>query len=277
MKSVRRRWTIGSRAVAFTLIELLVVIAVIAILAALLLPALGKTKALGQSTTCQNQLKQLQLGWLMYLHDHRDELVPNKDGDRGDGNWISYPGSWVEGNAELDLSATNIEKGALFPYHPDVAIYHCPSDRSILLRSKSAASNYRSDPGNQGPVRLRTRSYGLEVWLNGTEDFDPYSPHIQRKYTSLKTPSKVFAFLDAGTCDSGSFYISPFGYGYPPESTWINSPADRHNRGSNLSFADGHVERHHWRWPKSLNYGEDVASAEDRADLRWLQSRLPEE
>jgi len=250
------------RYLAFSLIELLVVIAVIVILAGLLLPAFATAKAKVQSTACQNHLKQLQLGWLMYLHDHKDQLVPNKDGDRGDGNWISYPGSWVEGNAELDVSTTNIEKGALFPYQPNAAIYHCPSDRSLLI---------------EGPAQIRTRSYMLELWLNGIEDFDAYSPHIQRKYTSLKTPANVFGFLDSGTCDSGSFYISPFGYGYPPESTWVNSPPDWHNRGSNLSFVDGHVEHHRWKWPKSLDYGVDVASPDDTADLRWLQARLPQE
>src|SRR5438132_10663212 len=62
---------------AFTLIELLVVIGIIAILAALLLPAMARAKAQGKSIFCLSNLRQLQAGWLMYVHANNDALPPN--------------------------------------------------------------------------------------------------------------------------------------------------------------------------------------------------------
>lgn len=120
---------------AFTLVELLVVIAVIAILVALLLPALSWGKALGQRAVCQNNLRQLALALTMYTDDHSHYPVPTRLirlRDRG--------------------SSARLWNAALLPYvATNLQVFYCPSfPRKYAWTAEASAACYNFPTNIQG-------------------------------------------------------------------------------------------------------------------------------
>ncbi len=246
----------------FTLIELLVVIGIIAVLAALLLPALSRAKESARTIECMNNMRQLQLAWQLYADEHLGRLVPNGIGPTsgkvtGNTSWAGgslnfQPNNPDNFNTRFLVDPTYLHGGMLGPYAHNPAIFRCPSD---LTRIRVLNT-----------LRYRVRSYSLNTFMNA-----PGERILERRvFTELdqiRNPVRIYSFIDDredSIGDSG-FYAAP----NPKFEGW-DLPGARHLKFGNLMFADGHWEKKKWKYGEAQDGQTNDALVED---LWWLWER----
>jgi len=206
----------------FTLIELLVVISIIALLIALLLPALGKAKENAQVLQSLSQKKQLTLAWATYNNDSGGELVGSNTNGKAAGDWVK----WVDlRNSTHQEKIDALQDGLLWPYLESVDIYRNPNDpRDNVLRSDSI-SGYLHGESVGGP--------------DGTSPVD--------KEDAIQIPSKTMTFIEesdfrnGGWVDNMNSWILPIAERGGTPGAWIDIPANLLMNGNTHSFADGHA------------------------------------
>jgi len=238
---------------AFTLIELLVVIAIIALLLAIIMPALSLVKQKAASILCLTNVKNLALGWYSYQEDNDGYLMSsemngiNIDGKEVPG-WVNQPHTDSDPPTYLIARSSNvvtdedeirgIEDGALHPYLKSPDVFNCPADKVKALPKYDTVD----------PEKFVT--YAVPVCLAGVNSSGGVYYRVV-KFSEITSPGNRYNFVE--TAEERNYTVAEhFVFGARElvsggPAVWWGPMAVNHGDSSTLGFCDGHAEVRKWQ------------------------------
>ncbi|MEO6909046.1 MAG: DUF1559 domain-containing protein [Abditibacteriaceae bacterium] len=244
----------------FTLIELLVVIAIIAILAAILFPVFARARENARRASCQSNLKQIGLGFAMYIQDYDGRYPFGADMDD---HVLDYYYNGALWSSLKNDSAGHLWTDKLEPYVKSRQIYIDPSATSIKQYCPGLCGTIALDGVGNGPTYI---GYGYNGVMSGVMCYNcqdgTAAPPME---SQLTRPTQTVLVMDSNGCfysgcdgwSSGSYILSNWYASDPNYDPWTQDPntspfgsgvgydsipRGRHLGTNNVLYVDGHVK-----------------------------------
>jgi prepilin-type N-terminal cleavage/methylation domain-containing protein len=272
----------------FTLIELLIVIAIIALLMAIMIPALNKAKEHGKRAACLSNLRQITMAWIMYAQANDDKLVNAQTFAPGDlppaTAGCGTPPAPIDGHTKArvpnsppvhwsspfhDKELPWVGPGWAFDASNNSIEGHQPEcNQRVAMESGALWMYLKSDQVYHCPTgeKGELMTYAIIDSMNGGGN----GP-IAKNITGIKHPTQRVVFLDEGRLSPNTYWVS---YN---ELKWYDLPMIRHGIGQTVSYADGHSARWMWKSKETIRvineklYGYIPTTNEGRQDLYKMQ------
>lgn len=220
----------------FTLVELLVVIGIIAVLAGILLPSLTEARNRAKSVICRSNLKEMALGFMMYLEDNDGYVFPlvhfGRD-DKGELGKYWYFGFEKVGSLSMPEGSRKIDRSLakLYPYIREYdSVEICPA--------------FPYQKGNYKPkYTTRWMTYGINAELSPNMTFP--GREVVKFEKKIKSAHKAVLFADTAQVN---YWQLPASFANPMFEEWHYVEADeatvhfRHNGKANILYPDTHID-----------------------------------
>jgi prepilin-type processing-associated H-X9-DG protein len=235
---------------------LLVVIAIIALLLAIIMPALNTAKQIAATAVCLSNQRQLGLAFILAAEYMNGDLVDAQPTDDGYVQLVSggkkYP-SFVASptnNTTLEGKIEGFKKGGLWSYLETHKIFNCPfDDRWRKSKGGNSVGGYRSY--SMGSVLSRAPWTGA-----GEQDY------TIKKYSQFSRPSDKFVFLEENDA-SGTFNDNHWAI-FVYKRKWWDPFAVVHNGSSTFSYADGHAGKFKWTDEGMIEMSQGIGRIKQR-------------